>query len=43
MRQLLGRMILHLAIWLAKGAAWVGGFTFITEEIDTTKNTDDLF
>ena len=43
MRQLLGRMILQLAIWLAKGAAWIGGFTFITEEIDTTKNTDDLF
>lgn len=37
MRQLLGRMILQLAIWLAKGAAWVGGFTFITEEIEAPK------
>lgn len=37
MRQLIGRMILHLAIWLAKGAAWIGGFKFITEEIDESK------
>lgn len=37
MRQLIGRMILHLAIWLAKGAAWIGGFTFITEEIEALK------
>lgn len=38
MRQLIGRMILHLAIWIAKGAAWVGGFTFITEELEVPKN-----